>query len=654
MQNKGLMAIGALAAALVLFFAVNIVAGKALTNVRTDLTEGKLYTLSKGSKNIASGLQEPIKLTLFLTEKTANSAAPIKAYSQRVKELLTEFARTSGGKLKLAIVDPEPFSEQEDQAVAAGIAGLATGHGDDRLYFGLVATNAVDRTEVIPFFDPSKEEFLEYDVAKLISQLSDKPRKTIGLMSWLPLQGTEQNPMMQGRGAPPWQIYKKLQDNFDVKPVATNAKEIAADIKTLVIVHPKNMSEPTQYAVDQFVLRGGRVLLFVDPHCDSDIPPGMNQFQAMQAPKSSDLPKLMGAWGVEMEPGKIAADMNAALQVPVGQGNRQEFAPYVAFLDLTKDRQSISTTDPVTGQLESVKVGTAGVLRKKEGVGTDVQPLLTTTALPTAKDKGSMIDTSLISFIPDPKKLLAEYKPGDKPLWLAVRISGKAKTAFPEGAPKMDPSVEGDKNAPPATPLPHVAEAADSIGVIVIADCDMLTDPFWIREQRLGNMLLGYNEFSDNGALAVGAVDNLSGSTELMGLRARGKFARPFTRIQDLEREAQQRYHAKEEELKKKLTETEQQINAMQKQRPDGKDAKLVLSAEQQTAIDGFKTQMVQTRKELREVKFNLDKDTRSLQSWLMAMNIGLMPAIIAVFAIGLAGYRASRRSADREKASKG
>ena len=268
--------------------------------------------------------------------------------------------------------------------------------------------------------------------------------------------------------------------------------------------------------------------------------------------------------------------------------------------------------------------------------------------------KGSMIESSLISFVPDPKKLLAEYKPGDKPLWLAVRISGKAKSAFPDGPPKMDPSVEGDKNAPPATPLPHVAESAESIGVIVVADCDMLSDQFWIQAQHIGNMVIGYNEVSDNGAFTAGAVDNLSGSTELMGLRARGKFARPFTKIHELEVEAQQRYHAKEEELKKKLTETEQKINAMQKERPNAKDAKLVLTPEQHQAIDGFKAQMAQTRKELREVKFNLDKDTRSLQTWLMALNIGLMPAIIAVFAVGLAGYRASRRAADRQAASKG
>ena len=648
MHNKGLIAIAALAAALVLFFAVNIVAGRTLTNVRTDLTEGKLYTLSKGSKGIAASLQEPIKLTLYLTQKSANDVAPVKAYSQRVKELLTEYARTSGGKVKLTITDPEPFSDQEDQAVAAGIAGLATGRGEDRLYFGLVATNAVDRTEVIPFFDPAKEEFLEYDVAKLISQLSDKPRKTIGLMSWLPVQGMEQNPMTQGRGTPPWQIYKRLQDTFDVKPVATNAKEISPEIKTLVVVHPKNMSEPTQYAIDQFVLRGGRVLLFVDPHCESDVPPGMNQFQAMQVPKNSDVPKLMGAWGVELEPGKIAADMNAALQVPVGQGNRQETAPYVVFLELTKERSVISSTDPVTGQLERIIVGAAGVLRKKDGATTEVQPLLTTTV------KGSMIESSLISFVPDPKKLLAEYKPGDKALWLAVRITGKSKSAFPDGPPKTDPSVEGDKNAPPATPLPHVAEAAESIGVIVAADCDMLSDQFWIRESRLGNLLLGYNEVSDNGAFTTGAVDNLSGSSDLMGLRARGKFARPFTRIQDLEREAQQRYHATEEELKRKLTETEQKINALQKQRPDAKNAKLVMTPEQQREIDDFKQTMVKTRRDLRVVKFDLDKDTRSLQSRLMALNIGLMPAIIAVFALALAGYRASRRAADRQQTSKG
>ncbi len=644
MGNKGLISIGALAAALVLFFAVNIVAGRAMTNARADLTDGKLYTLSPGSRNIAKGIQEPIHLTLYLTQKSANDLPQIKAYAQRVREMLEEYARSSGGKVVLSVVDPEPFSENEDKAVAAGIGGLPTGRGDDRLYFGLVGTNSVDRTENIPFFDPGKEEFLEYDIAKLIYNLSDQPRKTIGLMTWLPIEGSEGNPMMGGRGTPEWQIHKRLKDSFDVKAIATNAKEIPAEVKVLVIVHPKSMSETTQYAIDQFVMRGGRVVLFVDPNCEVDVPPGMNQFQAMQVPKNSELPKLLAAWGVEMESAKIATDRSSAVSVNVGQGNRPEVVPYVAFLNLDKTHRS--ATDPVTGQLERLFLGTAGVLKKKDGATTDVQPLITTS------NKAMVLDAAKVSVFPEPKKLLAEYVPGDKELWLAVRATGKAKSAF-TGPPAEAPSTETDKDKPKA-PAAYIAESAEPINVVVVADCDMLTDRFWINESRLGNLLLGYDEFTDNGTFVVGAIDHLSGSSDLLSLRARGKFSRPFTKIDELKQDAQQKYHAKELELQKKLADTERQINELQQKRPDAKDTRVVLTPEQQKKIEEFRAQMVQTRRDLRDVKFNLDKDTRSLQARLMALNIGLMPAVIAIFALGLAAYRTSRRAADRQTASKG
>ncbi len=648
MANKGLISLGTLAAAGIIFFAVNIVANRLFKDVRTDLTEGKLYTLSPGSKAIARSINEPITLTLYFTPKTISDLPQMQAYAPRVREMLESFVRASDGKVRLSIVEPLPFSEEEDKAVAAGISGAPTGHGENRIYFGLAATNAIDQTERIPLFDPSKEEFLEYDVAKLIAALSDKPRKTIGVMSWLPIQGMEQNPMMQGRGTPPWQIYTRLSEAFDVKPVATNAKEIPAELKTLVIVHPKTMSEPTQYAVDQFVLRGGHVVVFVDPICDSDVPPGMNPMQAMQLPKASDLPKLFAAWGVELEPGKIATDTSTAIKVSIGQQGRPEAVPYIAWFQLSKDKKAINAADPVTGQLERMILATPGVLKKKDGVGTDVQPLLTTT--PTA----AVAEVSAVSFMPDPKKMLADFKEGNTPLWLAVRITGKAKSAFPDGPPKSDPSTEGDKNSPPATPLPHVAESAESIGVIVVADCDMLADRYWVQETRIGNVLLGYNEVSDNGALAIGAVENLSGSTELMTLRARGKMSRPFTKMEELETAAAKKYQAKENELQDRLRTAEQKINELQKQKSGGNSTRMVMTPEQQKAIDEFKVEMVKTRKELRDVKFSLDKDTQSLQTRLMAINIGLMPAIIAIFALGLAGYRASRRTADRQQASKG
>jgi ABC-type uncharacterized transport system involved in gliding motility auxiliary subunit len=641
MGNKGLISIGALVAALVLFFAVNIVSGRALTSARADLTDGKLYTLSAGSRNIARSIQEPIRLTLYLTQKAANDLPQFKAYAQRVREMLDEYARSSGGKVIFTMIDPEPFSENEDKAVAAGISGQFTGRGEDRLYFGLVGTNAVDRTETIPFFSPEKEEFLEYDIAKLIYNLSDQPRKTIGLMTWLPLEGAEGNPMMGGRGTPAWQIHKRLKDSFDVKPIATTAKEIPSDVKVLVIVHPKAMSEATQYAVDQFVLRGGRAVVFVDPTCEADVPPGMNQFQAMQVPKNSDLPKLLGAWGVEMDGGKIATDKALAVTVDVGTQARPDPVPYVAILKV--DRAHRSATDPVTGQLDLLLMGTAGCLRKKDGATTDVQPLIFTSK--TAAE----VEAAKVSMFPEPKKLLAEYVPGDKELWLAVRATGKAKSAF-TGPPADAAPAEGDKDKPANAPAAYIAESTEPINVVVVADCDMLTDRYWIQVHPL----FGATETTDNGAFTIGAIDHLSGSSDLMSLRARGKFARPFTKMEELKQDAQQKYLAKEQELQKKVADAERDINDLQQKRPDAKDTRVVLTPEQSVRIEKLRKDMVQYRKELRDVKFSLDKDTHSLQNRLMALNIGLMPAVIAFFALGLAAYRASRRSADRQTASKG
>ncbi len=641
MNSKAWMSAAALGAGLVLFVAVNIVAGQAMRSARVDLTEGKLYTLSPGSRQIAAKLQEDITLTLYVSQKQLSEAPVIQGYVRRVREMLDELVRASGGKLSLRVVDPEPYSEAEDRAVQAGLAALPAGSGGlgglagDRLYFGLVGTNSVDQTEVIKFFDPSKESFLEYDLTRLVYLLSSPKKSSIGIMSWLPIEGQEGNPFMGGRGTPAWQISRKLKEFFDVKTVETTAAAIPPEIKVLLIVHPKNPSEQTLYAIDQFVLKGGRAIVFVDPNCEADVPPGMNPMQAMSMPKASELPKLLDAWGVAYSKDKVVLDKASAVSVRVGSENRPETVPYVAWLMLGGDSRSAG--DPITGQLERMFVGTAGSLARKDGATTEFQPLLTTSAT------AMLADASVVSFIPEPKKLLAEYAPGTAKLTLAARVTGKVQSAFADGAPKP---AEGQVGAP--EPAPHVAESAGPIDVVVIADADLLADRFWVNEARLGNILLGYDEFSDNGSLVVNAADNLSGSSELASLRARGKFSRPFTKVEELQRSAQQAYQAKEQELQRKLRETEQKINDMQRQRPDAADGRVYLTPEQQTEIDKFRAELIATRKELRDVQFQLTKDTEQMGTTLKAINIGLMPVLVGAGAIGLAAYRSSRRRSDR------
>lgn len=645
MIGKAWMSAVALGAGLVLFVAINIVAGQVMRSARVDLTEGKLYTLSDGSRQIAAKLNDAVQLTLYVSQKQLSEAPPIQSYVRRVRETLDELVRASGGKLTLRTVDPEPFSEAEDRAVQAGLAAIPTGAGGERLYFGLVGSNSVDQTEVIRFFDPQKESFLEYDLTRLIYLLSNPKKSSIGIMSLLPIEGQEGNPMMGGRGVPPWQIHRKLKELFEVKSVANTSAEIPADIKVLLVIHPKGMSDQTQYAIDQFVLRGGRAIVMVDPNCEADVPPGMNPMQAMQIPKASDLPKLFNAWGIEFAKDKVALDKSLGVSVRVGSDNRPETVPYVAWLMV--GGESRAANDPITGQLERMFVGTAGAISKKAGATTELQPLLTTSSA------AMLGDASLVSFIPEPKKLLAEFKPGNSALTLAARVTGKVKSAFPDGPPSPQAPPEGQPLTPPPT-QPHLVESSEPIDIVVIADCDMLSDKFWINEERLGGMLLGYGEFSDNGSLLVNAADNLSGSKDLASLRARGKLSRPFTKVEELQKAAQQSYQAKEQELQKKLRDTEQKISDMQRQRPDAKDNRVLLSPEQQAEIDKFRAEMIATRRELRDVQFQLTKDTERLGTTLKAVNIGLMPLLVGAGALGLAAYRSSRRRADRLASAKG
>lgn len=644
-MNKGLVSILALLIAVVLFFAVNIASTAAVRDARIDLTEGHLYTLSPGALAIARKPPEPIRLKLYYSEKAANDVPQVKSYANRVKEMLAEIARASGGKVKLEVVNPEPFSDAEDEAVQAGLVGVPTGRAGERLYFGLVGVNSTDQQQTIRFFDPAKENFLEYDVTRLVYLLSNPEKKTVGLMSWLPLQGMDMSPM-GGRGAPPWQVLEQMKELFTVKTVENSAKEIPDDVNVLMVVHPKGMSKETQYAIDQFVMRGGRLLVFVDPLCDQDVPPGMNPMQAMSMPKSSELNTLLNAWGVEMDAGKIATDRDHALRVGVGSQGRPEAVDYIAWMQLGKD--NLDASDPVTGGLNnSMILATAGVLRAGKGATTTFQPLLHT-------GKNSMeIDASKVSFIPDPKALLADFKPDGVELTVAARITGKAKSAFPDGPPAPTPAAGKpiDQLAADAAKAAHLAESKQPINVVVVADCDMLADRFWVQEQRLfGQVSLGYTKISDNGDFVTGALDNLGGSSDLMSLRARGSFARPFVTVEAIQRDAEQQYQQKAQDLQKKLHEAEQKIAELQQKQPGG-ESNLLLSPEQEAEVAKFRSQMVETRKELRSVQHDLRKDIERMGTRLKLANMAVMPGLVAVAALGLSAYRVGRRKKDRMKA---
>lgn len=639
-MNKKLLSVAGLIVVVLAFVAINVATSRALTGARLDLTEGRLYTLSEGAKNIARKLAEPIRLTLYYSEKTGNEAPAIKAYAARVRELLAEVAKSSNGKVKLEVVNPEAYSDAEDKAVAAGLASFPVGQGGERLYFGLVAVNSTDRQETIPFFDPGREAFLEYDVTRTINLLSESAKKKVGVLTWLPLDGKDPMAMLNRRPSPPWQVYAQLKEFFDVVDIAKDAATIPEDLKVLVVVHPKQVAPKTQYAIDQFVMRGGRVVLFVDPLCEADVIPGLDAMQQMQLPRSSELSTVMASWGVEMVPGMVAADRRHALKVTVGTQARPEPVDYVAWLALTKDAKN--NDDPVTGQLETVNVASAGVLRATPGATTTLTPLLM-----TSTDSMQLVADSL-KFQPDPKALLADFKGTGQAITLAARIAGPAKTAFPDGPPKGP-----DGSADPAQPADkQLKESAQPINVIVFADADLLHDRLWVQEERLfGQIPVGFRKLADNGDLVMGSVDHLSGSSDLMSLRARGKFSRPFVRVEQLQKDAEQKYLAKERELQKDLSDAERKIADLQQKRGTDGQNSLILSPEQQAEVEKITKQMVETRKQLREVRHQLRKDIEGLGSRLRMINVAGMPVLVGLGALGLAAYRGARRRADRASA---
>lgn len=637
----------------VLFAAVLIVSNTFLKTARVDLTEEKLFTLSEGSLSVLNQLDEPITLRFYFSERLGREIPSVGLYAQRVRDLLEEYANRSNGKVRLEVYDPEPFSEAEDRAVAYGLQGVPVDQGGELVYFGLAATNSVDEREVIPFFDQSRENLLEYDLTRIIHDLATLEKPVVGLITSLPMAGT---PYARRAGTDDsWIVYNQLRQSFEVETISASGDSIPESVKLLVLVHPKNLADSMLYAIDQFVMRGGQLLVFIDPHSEADaampqpgMPLGMGDY-------GSNLEKLLGAWGVEMPADKVAGDLTAArrVQVPTeGQdGTRVAAVDYPLWLALTRDH--FDQDDPVVSQLGQVNLASPGFLRKKEGATIEMNPLLVTS------DRGAgTVDAALVQGTANPVKALTSFKNTGEPLVLAARLHGTVQSAFPDGPPKADDEGGGetqdrqDAATPADTPTEaagpeHLAESTAPVNMIVVADVDMLADGLWVRVQDFFGQRIAM-PYAHNGAFLINAVENLTGSNELIGLRSRGVYQRPFTKVQAIQREAEQRFRAKEQELLAALRSTEQKLAELQG--PSEGAEGVVLTDEQREAIENFRAETVRIRRELRDVQHALRQDVENLSNWIEAINIGLIPLLVAVVAVVLAmirrGYRRRPRAA--------
>ncbi len=625
--RTGLLTGGGLLLAVVLFFAVNIVANTLLTSSRVDLTQNRLYTLSEGTLNILGRLEEPITLRLFLTRDVAALLPGISSYANRVRELLEEYERHANGMLDVRLVDPEPFSEDEDRAVGYGLSGVPLGDGDTVLYFGLVGTGSTDEEQVIPFFSVEREEFLEYDLTKLVHQLSQPKLQVVGVMSTLPLDGFGGVPALAAPMAQPWVVLEQMRQLFEIRMLQPQDTTIPEEVDVLMLVHPKELGEQTLYAIDQFVLRGGRALVFVDPYAESD-PAGATGVVA-----ASDLNRLLRQWGLELVTGKVVADLPVATRIRTARDGRNVVVEYPVWMNVQPPQ--MDATDVVTSRLGNLVLATAGHLRTVDGAETAVLPLIRST--PEAAE----IDTIALGFDADPREILRGYRPGGVALTLAARVTGAVKSLFPDGAPAPEGGGAAAEPAPAPGAQAHLSASSDPVNVIVVADADLLQDRFWVQVQNLLGTSIAVPSAA-NGSFVVNALDNLSGSNDLISVRNRGSFARPFTLVQSIQLDAELRFRQKENELLAELQQTEERLRELDRQNPG--DA-LVLSAAQREELARFRAEKVRLRTELRDVRHALHRDIERLESWTKFINIALMPLLIGVggAVVGLTSVRRRR-----------
>jgi ABC-type uncharacterized transport system involved in gliding motility auxiliary subunit len=597
---------GLLAIALA-FVAFNLLSGQTITHARLDLTEQQLYSMSDGSRRIIDGLGEPVDLTLYFSDNAAKDLAPLRNYARRVEELLRAYEREADGKIRLHIVDPEPFSEEEDQAAENGLQGVPLNQGGDQLYFGLVGSSGADNQQVIPFFSPDQEEFLEYDISRLLQGLSKPVHPVVGLLSALPLNGGFDPLTRQPASA--WMVLEEIRQQFQVESLKAGIDQIPEQVSVLMLVHPKGLPDATLYAIDQFVLRGGKLLVFVDPLSEADHSQPM--LPGEPALRDSDLQPLFKAWGIRLLPEQVLADGSYALSVNAGAQQAPVRHPGWVSLPHT----ALDQGDVVTAGLETLTLATAGILEPLPDASTTFVPLLqsSTYAMPLTVER--------FENLANPEVLFRELKPTGERYTLAARLSGPAKTAYPQG-------IEGIKDG---------LQSADSINVIVVADTDLLSDRMWVQVQDFFGQRIP-QPWADNATFTINALDNLSGSDALISVRSRGRFTRPFEVVTALQREAESSFRQKEEELQNRLAETDQKLAELQTN--DDPQKTLELTPEQQATVQQFMQEKVKLRKELRDVRFQLNADIESLGRTLKLLNIVLVPAVLTLLVLALWWWR--------------
>ena len=609
--------------AIISFLSFNVLNKNFFKNLRFDLTRYNVYTLSDGTKSILKSIKEPLDFKLFYTKQIGDLNPVYQIYYDRVKEILEQYVLLSNNKIKLKILNPKPFSDEEDKAVEYGLQGaeiMAGVYG----YFGLIATNSTDDEEKIIFFQPDRSPFLEYDLSKIVTNLANPNRRIVGLYTDLPMLGTF-NPLAKSEAAataPPWAVYNQMKEFFEIKRIHEKTRSIPDGLELLMLVHPKKIPDRLIYMIDQFVLRGGKLLVFIDPNSETEsFSPDADQINGSN---SSYLSELLEKWGVELAENKVVGDLLSARRVEIGASDQPSVTDYLAWLDIKKDH--MDDTHQATSKVQRLTFATSGFLKNnKKNNKINFKRLVWSTT------QSMQIDVSEV-ISPDPTTLLRNFVPSNEELTLVAEIKGSFLTNFPDGPPVTNRKDDFDKNK-------HINESIKPTTLVVLADADMLYDEYWLKYEQSGEVL----PIANNADFIVNLLEYLNGTEDLIGLRGKGVSSVPFIKVEKIQKEAEQKFRSKEQELLEKLNNYQSKLENIQK--GSGEDEEnTILTKEENLEIDKFREEMIFVRSELRKVQNALRKDIEKLDSTLKFFNIFLVPILLVIISVVLSFIERRKR----------
>ena len=628
-DNGNRLAIAGLTLLLILFLSVNVLSSGWLTSARLDLTKDKLYTLSESTIKLLKDVKEPVTFRLYLSGGLAQAVPHLGIYANRVRDLLLEYQSVSNGKVKLEVLDPAPFSSIEDRAVAAGLRGIPAVSGGDNMYFGLVGSNTTDDIETIPFIQIDREAFLEYDLSKMLYALVTSKPTVVGIVSTLPTDGT-MKVTATGRQEPvaPYVVRNQIGELFETRFLGKEIDEVPSDVNVLMVVHPKNQSARTIFAIDQYLLAGGKAIIFVDPFAEVE---GMQGQMLGSTIGGSSLEKVFKVWGIEYDINTVVGDRLSARKVLPEAGNRPiEYLPWLELRGPSLDRSS-----PITSGIDVVALASAGHLSVKDNSSLKITPLL------ISSPGAGLIDSKKVQGFRNPKKLLREFKADKKQFILAGRITGSVQTAFPDGVPAPGKDQDGKLVEVNPWQRPILAQSESPLDVIVVADADILADRFWVIMRDFAGQRVPVPT-ANNGDFVLNSIEALAGSSSLMELRGRGSASRPFKVLQDIQKTASQKFEDKERGLRQTITKTEKKLQQLRRRNPES-SAKVV-SERDRREMEKMQREILGFRSELRKVRRSLTQDYQRLEMQLWFLNIALVPILLIIFSIALSVIRIIRR----------